>query len=289
MSLSRRRFLATGGAVAALRLTRSALARSLKGLKIGVTDWNLRLAGKIEAIETGKRLGFEGVEVSLGRNPVDGKLPLDNPDLQQRYLDETHRHGIQVAGTCLDILHRNYLKSDPLGRQWVADGIPITKKLNARVMLLPFFGKGALETQQERDYVGDILRELAPEAEKAGVVLGLENTNSAEENVRIMERARSQAVLVYYDVGNSTRGGYDIFKEIRWLGAGRICQFHLKDNPHYLGEGSIDFPRVMSVIAELDFQGFANLETSSPSKSVADDMRKNLAYIRGVMEEVSRS
>ena len=159
----------------------------------------------------------------------------------------------------------------------------------ALVMLLPFFGNGALQTRQEMDYVGDILRELAPEAEKAGVAVGLEDTISAEDNVRIMERSRSGAVLVYYDVGNSARAGFDIMREIPWLGAGRICQFHLKDNPHYLGDGSIDFPAVMDVIAGLDFQGFANLETSSPSKSVEDDMRRNLSYIRRVMEETERT
>ena len=53
---------------------------------------------------------------------------------------------------------------------------------------------------------------------------------------RIMERAGSPAVKVYYDVGNSSAGGFDVVKEIRWLGAQRICQMHLKDNPHYLGE-----------------------------------------------------
>ena len=54
------------------------------------------------------------------------------------------------------------------------------------------------------DYVGDALKELAPEAVKAGVLLGLENTISAEDNVRIMERSGSPAVQAYYDVGNST-------------------------------------------------------------------------------------
>jgi sugar phosphate isomerase/epimerase len=151
-------------------------------------------------------------------------------------------------------------------------------------MLLPFFGKGALTTHAEMDYVGDALREVAPQAEKAGVILGLEDTISARDNVRIMERTRSQAVKTYYDVGNSTSNGFDILGEIRWLGKDRICQFHLKDNPHYMGQGKIDFPAVVQAIAELGFEGFANLETSSPSKSIEDDMAKNLAYIRGLLK-----
>ena len=95
-----------------------------------------------------------------------------------------------------------------------------------------------------------------------------------------MERSQSKAVLTYYDVGNSTNGGFDVVKEIRWLGKSRICQFHLKDNPHYLGEGKIDFPAVVNAIEDIGFSGFANLETDTPSNSIEADMSKNLHFIR---------
>jgi len=276
MAISRRSLLYAGGAAFLSPVLR---ARS-RGLKIGVTDWNLKLTGKVEAVETAARLRFDGVQVSLGRKSVDGRLQLDDLALQQHYLTASKIQKIALDGTCLDILHVNYLKNDKLGQKWVADSIPITKKLEARVVLLPFFGKGALATHDEMDYVGDALREIAPEAEKAGVILGLEDTISAHDNVRIMERAKSPAVLTYYDVGNSTENGFDVVEEIRWLGKDRICQIHLKDNPHYLGEGKIDFPAVLKAIEDIGFHGYANLETSCPSNSVDDDMMRNLHFIR---------
>jgi sugar phosphate isomerase/epimerase len=279
MGLSRRSFLASTGAA----LATAASAKRFDGLHIGVTDWNLQQTGKLEAVALASSLGFDGVQVSLGRKPVDGKLPLDNAGVQEQYLRQAKREGIALDGTCVDILHVNYLKNDKLGQKWVADGIGITRKLGARVMLLPFFGKGALTTHAEMDYVGDALKELAPEAEKAQVILGLEDTISAEDNVRILDRVKSKSTLVYYDVGNSTVAGFDVVKEIRWLGKARICQIHLKDNPHYLGEGKIDFPAVMQAIADIGFQGFANLETTAPSTSVEQDLRRNLQYIRGLM------
>lgn len=261
-----------------------ALEGKSHSFRLGVTDWNLKLAGKVEAVALARRVGFEGVEVSLGRTPVDNKLPLDNAVLQDQYLAAAKKHGIRLAGTCLDIFHVNYLKNDKLGQKWLADAIPITKKLNARVMLLPFFGKGALQTAAEKDYVGDVLRELAPEAEKAGIILGLEDTISAEDNVRIMERSRSKAVLTYYDVGNSTLNGFDVVKEIRWLGKKRICQVHLKDNPNYLGDGPINFPDVLKALREIGFEGFANLETVVKSASVEADMKRNLTYLSRLLE-----
>ena len=60
--------------------------------------------------------------------------------------NEAKSQDIIVDGTCLDILHTNYLKNDKLGQRWVVDGIRLTKALQTKVMLLPFFGRGALET-----------------------------------------------------------------------------------------------------------------------------------------------
>jgi sugar phosphate isomerase/epimerase len=260
-----------------------AAARPAGALKIGVTDWNLQLTGDVAAVGLAAKLGFDGVQISLGRTPVNGKLPLDDAGIQTQYIAAAKEHGIPLDGTCLDILHVDHLKNNSQAQKWVADSIQITRKLNTKVILLPFFGKASLFTHDEMDHVADVLKELAPEAEKAGVILGLEDTISAEDNVRIMERAASPALQVYYDVGNSTQGGFDVVNEIRWLGAPRICQIHLKDNPHYLGEGKIDFPAVMHAISDIHFAGFANLETDCPSKSVDSDMARNLKFIRGLL------
>lgn len=276
MDVSRRALLA--GCLAA-----PAAFAAKSRVKIGVTDWNLRQTGKIEALALAKNIGFEGVEVSIGRQPQGDSLPLADTELQQRYVAAAKETGIALSGTCLDILHVNYLKNDKLGQKWVRDGIGITRNLNARVMLLPFFGKGALTTQQEKDYVGDVLRELAPEAAKAGVLLAVEDTISAEDNVRIMERSRSKAVKVFYDAGNSFGNGFDPAKEIRWLGRDRIAEIHLKDNPGYMGEGKIDFRAVMQAIADIGYSGFADLETSSPSKDIEADMRRNLGFVRKLL------
>ncbi len=277
---TRRQFLYGAAAVAA-----TPLFAAKSKFKLGVTDWNLNLSGKPEAVALAASLGFEGLEISLGRKPGGDKLPMADEGIQKQYLDEFKKHKIAAAGTCLDILHTNWLKSDKLGQKWVADSIPITRKLGAKVVLLPFFGRGELKTREEMEFVADFMREIAPEAAKNQVILGLENTISAEDNARILDRAKSDHVKLFYDVGNSTGHGFDIIKEIKSLGASRICQFHLKDNPHYLGEGKIDFAAVMSTIASIGFSGFADLETDSPSHSVPADMKRNLAFVRDLMKK----
>lgn len=281
MRVSRRSFVGALASAYALRADND----SVRPLRIGVTDWNLDLGANPQAVVKAKELGFAGVQISFGRDLVNGKMPVDNPDVIARYLQLSQQQGIPIDGTCVDRLHDNGLKSDPLALRWVSDSIRLTKALGVKVLLVPFFGKWALKNDQEIAHVGDAFRELAPEAEKAGVVLGVEDTISAEDNVRILDMARSNNVRVYYDVGNSTQAGFDVVKEIRWLGRERICQFHLKDNPHMLGQGTIQFGPVIAAIRDIGFRGWANLETDARRGSFDQDLRDNLSYIRKIVNK----
>jgi sugar phosphate isomerase/epimerase len=289
---NRRTFLALGAAgVASAHLWPTiATAARLQPprFKVGVTDWNLRQEANPGSFALAKRLGFDGVQVSLASGRGKDRLPIGQ-DIVTRYRSESAQQGLPITSTCLNILHTNYLKSDPLGPQRVSEGIALTKAIGVEVMLLPFFGDGALKTPQEMDRVGDLLRELGPEAQKAGVTLGLEDTISARDNVRIMERSQSPAVLTYYDVGNSTVNGHQVIEELRWLGASRICEVHLKDNPHFMGAGTIDFPGIVDALADMGFARWAVLETSSPSGSLEDDMRRNLTFTRGLVAARAKS
>ncbi len=279
---SRRQILHTGLAVAFGGALNAEAARPR--FRIGAMDGVLKMGGKPEAFALAAKLELEGLEVGLRRAGAEEALILSDPGLQAKYREASREHKVPIAGLVLSVLHQNYFKSDKLALKWVRDGIAIARSLNTRVLLLPFFGPAAIENQAERERVADLLKDFGPEAGKAGIVLGIENTLSAEDNARLLERAGSNSIGVFYDVGNSTNmGGFDAPKEIRWLGRERICQIHLKDKG-YLGEGSVNFSEVLRAMRDIGFRGFANLETTSPSGSVEGDVRRNLAYLRGLMK-----
>lgn len=246
-------------------------------------DGVLRLGGKPDAIGTAKSLGFEGLQVTIGRPDAGGRLPLENLDVQARYLEESARHGLPVDSTYLDVLHANCLKDGRQAPEWVRRGIEITRKLNAKVLMTVFFGKCALLTRAEMDTVAGAFRELAVEAERAGVVIGFESLLNAEDNLRVMDQVKSPAFQVWYDVGNATNlVKVNAAEEIRRLGRGRICQLHFK-NVGYLGEGKVDMPAVLKALSEIGYDGYANLETGAPSGNAVADVKRNLAYLRGLM------
>src|SRR5204862_8040388 len=131
-----------------------------------------------------------------------------------------------------------------------------TASLATKAILLPFFGKQQTKEKNEQKAPAESLQVIAPLAEKAGDVLGLENTISAEENAWILDQVGSPAVKVYYDVGNSFNQKYDVNKEIVWLGKDRVCQLHIKDGSNFLGKGPIDIAKFVEAVLKSGFEGW---------------------------------
>ncbi len=129
------------------------------------------------------------------------------------------------------------------------------------------------------------VRQIAPRAEDAGVALGLENTLSAKQNLEIIEQIGSKMAQVYYDLGNSTGYGYDVYNEIRLLGNERICEVHLKDwKTRMLGdkEGEVEFQKHAQVLAEIGYDKWLVLETSGRENKFIEDTRANVAFAKQV-------
>ena len=293
MTLLRRDFLGqsafAAAAAAVLGSAPAAWSAALRraNIRVAATDWNLALEGKIGSFALAKEAALDGVQVSLGKNDEkkgEDKLPMMDPEKQKDFLDESKKTGIPIVGTCLEILHRDNLKAHANGPKWVEQSIAATAALGTKVILLPFFGKQQIKERDEQKSTADRLKVLAPIAEKAGVILGLENTISAEDNAWILDQVRSPALKVYYDVGNSFNQKYDIYKEIVWLGKDRVCQLHIKDNPGYLGKGGIDMPKYIEAVLKSGFEGWAVLETSSPTKDIKADMITNSTYLRDLLK-----
>ena len=245
-------------------------------------DTVLKKAGKPEALTMATQLGLAAVQVTLGTS-TDGKtLPLEDRQLQLQYRTASRQQNMPIDSTYLDMLHVSCLKSDPSAANWVSKGIEITRDLGAPILMTVFFGKCAVLNRTELDFVIAAFRDLTRMAEKAGVVIGFENTLSGADNRYAVDRISSHAFKVWYDVGNSTYNGYNVPSEIRMLGRERICQFHFKDKG-YLGDGAVKFGPILKAIDEIGFKGYANLETTSPSGNVELDTKRNLAYLRDLM------
>lgn len=245
---------------------------------IGACEWSLRRSDP-SSLDVAKQIGLDGVQVNLGS--VRDHLHLRQPDVQQAYLDAAQRTGVRISSLALAELNNVPLKSDPQAEQWLADSIAVLQAMKLKIVLVAAFAKGDLLGDSAGiDHTVEVLKRLAPRAEKAGVIFGLENYLSAKENLDILRRVGSPAVQVYYDLGNSTDKGYDIYDEIRLL-KGRICEFHAKDGNFMLGQGRIDFQKVRAAMDDIAYTGWIQIEAAAPHDLIAD-YRKDLQFLKRI-------
>jgi len=251
--------------------------------KIGACDWSIGKMADPAAFAAAKQIGLDGVQVSLGT--VANDMHLRQVDLQQTYRAAAKRVGLEIASLAIGELNNIPYKSDPRTVAWVSDSIDVCLALGVRVVLLAFFGNGDLRDDKPGvDQVVKRLKAVAPKAEKAGVVLGVESWLSADEHLDILNRVGSKAVQAYYDVCNSTDRGYDICKEIRQLGRERICELHFKENGALLGKGKVDFAKVRAALDDIGYRGWVQIEGAMPpGAQMIESYQANCKFVRNVL------
>jgi sugar phosphate isomerase/epimerase len=255
-------------------------AATKSSFKIGVCDWSVGRTSNIAAFEIAKKLGCDGVQVSLGT--ARNEMHLRKPEMQETFRIAAKEAGVEIASLAIGELNDVPYKSDPRAEQWVADSIDVCKALGVTVVLLAFFSRGDLRNDKAGiDTVVERLKRVAPKAEKAGVILGLESYLSAQKHMDIIDRVGSPAVQVYYDVGNSHKMGYDIYEEIRSLGDDHICEFHAKDGKSLFGEGEVDFKEVRRAMDDIGYRGWIQIEGAKP-KGLEESYRHNAQYLKSI-------
>lgn len=286
--MKRRRFLTTSTLTTAASLLGDPSALLAAGKQkqttfpISACDWSINCRHKLGAFDFAKSIGLQGVEVSFGEPGVENDLREEK--IRTAYLAESKKTGVAISSLAMGVLNQIPFSTDPRTEQWVADCIEVMPKIGVRNVLLAFFGKGDIKDAPGlQDKTIARLKRLAPKAQDAGVVLGIESWLDADAHLRILAAVDSPAVKVYYDVANMTQSGYDIHAEIPKLGRERICQFHMKENGYLLGEGKIDFPRLAKTIGQINYDKWIVIESAHPKGSdLGEAYRHNRQYLRSL-------
>jgi sugar phosphate isomerase/epimerase len=277
--------LAAVGAAVLGRMTRATeITNAQPGFRLFACDWTLQKLCNPDAFELAARIGLDGVQVDFGR-PKEGEttLPLFSELQQDRILAAAEKSHVAISSLAMGALNNVPYKSDAATERWVLDSVKVMTRLKQKVTLLAFFAKGDLV--DDATGVTEVirrLRKLAPRAEAAGVVYGIESWLKAAELERILDAVNSPAIRVYYDVGNMHKVGEDYGSAIRRLGRERICEVHLKDYDDLYGKGSINFPAVRSALDAGGYHGWLGIEGVKTPLGVEASIHYDVDYLRPI-------
>ncbi len=253
----------------------------LKRLHIGACDWSIGKSSDPAAFEIAKQIGLEGIMVNMGS--AEDNLHLRDKMVQQIYLKESERTKIKISSLAIGELNDVPYKSDPRTEEWVSDSIDVAKNLGVTVILLAFFEKGDLRNDEAgKKEVVSRLKKVASKAEKMGITLGIESYLSASELTDMIQQVGSKSIKVYYDFRNSADAGYDVIKEIKFLGKEAICELHIKENGQLLGEGTLDWKQIALTLKEVGYygDGWMQLEWATPKgANVVESYKKNIKFL----------
>lgn len=146
-------------------------APTSRGFKIGAPDWSLGRRD-VSCFQLAAQCGLDGVQLDLGTR--ENGMHLRRREIQQAYLKASREHRVAIGGLALGELNRTALKSEPHAAIWLHDSIAAAVELGVRIILIAQFGNGDLRGDATGvDRTIGVLKELAPRAEKAGIILGL--------------------------------------------------------------------------------------------------------------------
>lgn len=255
--------------------------------KIGACDWSIGKHSNIEAFDVAKTIGLDGIMVDMGS--VENQLHLRQKTLQQDWLKRSAETGITISSLAMGVYNRIPFHSDPNTEAWVSESIDATKNMGAPVLLLAFFNASDLRNDDARKAAAvRILRSVAPQAEKQGVVLGIESYLDAKEHMDIIDKVGSKNLKVYYDFRNTADAGHDTVAEFKKLDKSLVCELHMKENGFLLDKGSVDWKKVSEAIYEKGYRGdgWMQIEGAIPKGGdIVESYKHNLSYLRTLFKK----
>lgn len=222
---------------------------------------------RIDVADTASRLAQHGIRatISLGLSP--------EADINSEDADRVER-----------------------GRRTLSDALAVTRALQSDYMGGVIFSSmmkyGHPTTDTSRRNSASVIKELAQEAARDNITIGLEFVNRYESNLLntvqqtldFMDLVDESNVVVHADVYhmNIEENG---FRAPLLLCGDRLGYVHIgESNRGYLGQGTIDFDEVFGALADMDYTGPMTFESFS-SAVVDPQLSNTLAVWRNLWSD----
>jgi sugar phosphate isomerase/epimerase len=248
---------------------------------------------KLGAFQLTKDIGADGVEVDMGslgeRETFENALA--NAGVRHQFLDTGRRLNLEIPSLAMSGFYAQSFAERPTVPRMTQDCIDTMKLMDVKIAFLPLGTQSDLVKHPElRSKVVERLKLVGLQAEKAGVIIGVETELPAAEQVRLLDEVGSPAIKCYYNFANAIQNDRDLIQELRTLGKERICQIHCtgQDGVWLQDDPRINMPKVKETLDAMGWSGWLVIERSrkaSDSRNVKGNFGANTAYLKSLFQK----
>jgi sugar phosphate isomerase/epimerase len=273
--------------------TAPAVSPSTQRYKISVCDWMILKRQKLGAFQLAKDIGADGVEVdmgSLGTNDTFQSVITTNAQVRQQFLDTAKKLNLEISSIAMSGFYAQSFAERPTVPRMTQDCIDTMKAMGVKVAFLPLGVRSDLVKHPElRPKVVAQLKVIGAQAEKAGVIIGIETELDADAQIKLLDDVGSPAIRIYYNFSNALQNNHDLIKELETLGKDRICQIHCtdQDGVWLQDDPKINMPKVKETLDKMGWSGWLVIERSrkaSDSRNVRGNFGANTKYLKSIFQ-----
>src|SRR5262245_44322294 len=208
--------LLTPGLAVRIHAAESSSTNSPQRYKVAVADLMILKRQRLGAFQLTKDIGADGVEVDMGglgeRETWDSQLT--NAAACQPFLDKAKELGLEIPSLAMTGFFAQSFADRPTVPRMIQDCVDTMKQMNVKIAFLPLGVKGDLAKNPElRPAIVSRLKMAGEIAAKAGVVIGVETSLSAAEDVMLLDEVGSPAIKIYFNFANAVKNGRDVSAE----------------------------------------------------------------------------
>lgn len=263
--------------------------------KVAVCDWMILKRQKIGEFELAKELGADGIELDMGSlgqcDSFDNKLR--KPEFQVMFKQKMKETNIGLASIAMSGFYAQSFATRKNYLALVEDCLSTMHTMGAKIAFLPLGVQCDLKLQPElRPIVVERLKLIGKMAEKAGVIIGIETSLSAAEEVKLLKEIHSKGIKIYFNFANALTNNRDLYKELEILGKNRICQIHCTDVDEVLLQDNkrLDMKKVKQTLNKMGWKGWLVVERSRDVKDVHNiklNYGSNIRFLHSTFNDIS--
>ncbi len=266
---------------------------AVRRYKIALCDWMILKRQKLGALQLTREIGADGVEVDMGslgdRETFDNQLA--KAEVRQQFLDQARELGLEICSLAMSGFYAQSFAERPTVPRMVQDCLDTMKLMGVKIAFLPLGVRGDLIKHPElRPAIVERLKAAGSKAEQAGVVIGVETSLPAADEVKLLADIGSPAIRCYFNFANALQAGRDLLADLRTLGKERICQIHCTDQDGVLLQDNrrLDLRAVKRTLDDLGWSGWLVIERSRDardSRNVKKNFGANTAYLKSIFQQ----